>query len=55
MGALCFCCFEVQEADLVPEEGADVALDGSEIMGGVMGYSVDAYALSKAHESAHND
>jgi hypothetical protein len=46
MRTLGFGSLEVEEADLVPEEGADVALKRGEAAGRRVRKTVDPYALS---------
>lgn len=53
--ALGFCRLEVEEADLVPEERADLTLEGCQTVCGAMAQTVDANALRQADESADHD
>jgi hypothetical protein len=46
VGALCLGSFEVEEADLVPEQGTDVTLKRGKAVGGRVREAVDTYALS---------
>lgn len=48
--ALCLCGFEVQEADLVPQERANVSLERCQAVCGAVAEAVDADTLGEADE-----
>jgi hypothetical protein len=55
MRPLSFGGLEVQEADLIPQERADVPLKWGQAVGGSVGEAMDSYALGKAHKGTHDN